>query len=412
MNLKKIGLVLISILFFSKIVKGNGFHSPYTDTASLGQATGGITKYESSTTAQDLPAAMTFLQNGTHVMVGVMNASPRFNFEGIDGTGSTKEKSSTGLFLSTVRNFGKTAIGISQSFPFNSILDWGEDFVGRRVVTKVDLSIGNTSPVAAMRFGNIGVGAGVDIYEGAVNLQRVALTINNDNEVKTELGGTGSGRGYNASFFYNEEKWNVGIHYHSPFTLRTSEAAVRFDTSDELTVQLTPTFPDGKLKVDLHLPSVTRLGIALKDKAQNPNYMVELTITHTGWSNYRELRFNFEKEVAGFKTSVTPKNWHDTVSTVLSGNYVFNQNGKDNMRVRGGIYREPSPIPKETLDAVTPDTSRIGYAIGYGLKRGPFQFEIAYLNVNFPEGISTLPQLPGKYSGSARVISASLGYHW
>lgn len=412
MDVKNMGLGLLSLLIFSNIAWGNGFHSPYTDTASLGQATGGITRYESSTTAQDLPAAMTFLKKGYHVLAGVTHASPRFTFEGEHGKGSTKAESATGLFVSTVKNFGDTAVGISQSFPFNSVLDWGEDFVGRRVISKVDLSIGNTSPVIARRFGKFALGAGIDFYEGSVNLQRVALTVNDDNEVRTELGGTGSAIGYNASFFFNEKQWSLGIQYHSPATLQTSEAAVRFDTSDELTVQLTPRFPDGKLKADLHLPGVTRLGLAMKDRDQDPNFMVEWTITHTGWLNYRELRFDFEKEVAGSKSSVTPKDWHDTVSMVLSGNYVFNRQGNNNMRVRGGIYSEPSPIPQETLDGVTPDTSRLGYALGYGVKRDRLFVEIAFLTVTFPEGTSTLSELPGKYQGSARVISASLGYHW
>ena len=291
-------------------------------------------------------------------------------------------------------------------------MDWGEDFVGRQVISKADFFIGKTSPVIARRFGKFALGAGVDFYQGKVNLQRVALIINDDNEVRTELGGTGSGIGYNASVFFNESQWSLGIQYHSPSTLKTSEASISFDTSDELTVHLTPVFPGGKIKGDLLLPGVTRLGLALKDKEEDPNFMVELTITHTGWSNHRELKFDFEKEVAGSKSSVTPKDWHDTVSMVLSGNYVFNRQGDNNMRVRGGIYSEPSPIPSETLDPLTPDTSRVGYAVGYGVKRDRIFFDFAYLAVTFPEKTSTLQELPGTYKGSAGVISASLGYHW
>ena len=345
MDVKNTGLGLLSLLIFSNIAWGNGFHSPSTDTASLGQGAGGITRFESSTTAQDLPAAMTFLKKGVHAQAGVINATPRFTFKGEAGKGTTKMEPATGFFANAAINFGETAVGISQSFPFAGGLDWGRKFVGRQVVSKADFSIGNTSPVIARRFGKFALGAGIDFYEGNVNLQKVALTINDDNEVRTELGGTGSGIGYNASFFFNEAQWSLGIQYHSPTTLKSSEAAIRFDTGDELAVLLTPRFPDGKVEADFLLPSVTRLGLALKDREQDPNFMVEWTITHTGWSNHRELRFDFEKEVAGMKTEVIPRNWHDTVSMVLSGNYVFNRQGNNNMRLRGGIYSEPSPHP-------------------------------------------------------------------
>ncbi|MBF0280568.1 MAG: outer membrane protein transport protein [SAR324 cluster bacterium] len=412
MDVRKTGLLILGLFLFSGLVWGNGYHTAVTDTASLGQATGGITKLESSSTAQDLPAAMTFLESGIHVMGGVLVASPQFTFKGEDGKDSTKIDPAEGIFVSVVKNFGNTAIGISQGFPFNNGLDWGEDFVGRRVISKVDLSIGNTSPVFAYRFGKISFGAGVDIYEGNVNLQRVALTINKDNEVRTELGGTGKGTGFNASFFLNDDQFSFGIQHHSPFTLHAGDAVSRFDTSDELAVQFSSTFPDGGVSADLLLPSVTRFGFSVKNKAKDPDYLLELTITRTGWSNYRELKFDFKKPVAGSKTSVSPKNWHDTTSSAISGNYVFSRKGNNNMRVRAGMFSEPSPIPKDTLDGVTPDTTRLGYAVGFGMKRNRIMFDLAYLTENFPEGSSTLEELPGKYSGHAQVFSASVGYHW
>ena len=78
MDIKNTGLGFLSLLIFSNIALGNGFHSTFTDTASLGQGAGGITRYESSTTAQDLPAAMPFLKKGIHTLAGVIVADPRF----------------------------------------------------------------------------------------------------------------------------------------------------------------------------------------------------------------------------------------------------------------------------------------------------------------------------------------------
>ncbi|MBF0289748.1 MAG: outer membrane protein transport protein [SAR324 cluster bacterium] len=413
MYFKKLEFTLLSIVTMATAAWGNGYHTTLSDAASLGQALAGITRIESSTTALDLPASMTFLEKGMHVLGGGLRQSSEFSFKGDAGKGRTDTEPVLGLFASAVWNNQKIALGISQNFPFNSAINWKKDWVGRRVLSKVDLHVGNTSPVFAYRIGNFSYGGGLNFYEGVVALEKTTLTVDDNNEVRSTLGGDrGTGIGYNLSFVFNSNHFNFGISHHSPVTLKTHGGDIRFDTKDELTIQLTPIFPDTGVRVELLLPSVTRIGLAAKDKQEDPNYLIEMTFTRTGWSNYRELRFRFEKPVAGSRESVAEKHWIDTTEFSLGGNYVFKREGENSMRVRGGIFYQPSPIPKKVLDPFTPDTSRNGFAVGLGIKRSRLLLDISYLTETFPERSSTLPELAGTYDGNAHVIAAGVGYHW
>lgn len=412
MNIKQTGLTFFTLIAGATLAWGNGFHSNVSDAASLGQATGGITRNESATVAQDLPAAMPFLKQGIHALAGFIHVTPRFSFDGPEGTGDTETPPVDGAHINAFYNMGSFAFGVSQNFPFNSVIDWGDDFVGRDVVKKVDLSIGTTSPVAAYRLGSFAFGGGLDFYEGNVNLKRTSLILNGSNEVGTELGGTGTGNGYNLSAYYERKQFSVGFMHHSNVTLRADDAHARFDTSDSSTQVLTSRFPDSKVKVDLLLPSVTRLGLAFKEKLEDPDYMLELTATRTGWSNYKELRFRFDKEIAGNKVSVSKKDWFDTTAFALSGNYVFSRSGDTTMKLRVGYFSEPTPIPKKTLDGITPDTGRSGMAAGLGMVFGKIITDFSFLTETFPKGSSSLEELKGEYNGHAEVFSGSVGYHW
>ncbi len=413
MSIKQLGFTLLALLIMAGIAWGNGYHTTLSDAASLGQALAGITRVESSTTALDLPAAMPFLEQGIHVLGGALRQTSEFSFKGATGKGSTDSEPILGMFVNAVWNNQQIALGISQNFPFNASIDWGKNWVGRHVLAKVDLHVGNTSPVFAYRTGNFSFGGGLNLYEGVVELQRTTLIIDNDNEVRSILGGDhGTGVGYNLSFFFNSNHFNFGVNHHSPLTLKTHGADIKFDTDDELAIQFTPLFPDTGVRVELLLPSVTRIGLAVKDRQEDPNYLIEMTFTRTGWSNYRELRFHFEKTVGGSQESVEEKRWNDTTEFSFGGNYIFKRDGQNNMRVRAGIFYQPSPIPKKVLDPFTPDTTRHGFSLGVGIKRDDWLIDVSYLTETFPERASTLPELAGVYDGAAQVIATSLGYHW
>ncbi|MGK5090942.1 outer membrane protein transport protein [Deltaproteobacteria bacterium TL4] len=410
MNIKKIGLTILGIITGVGMAWGNGFHSSVSDAASLGMSTAGITRTEAATTAIDMPAAMSFLEGGSHVLGGLVRAETAFEFKGDAGSSETDTPAGLGIVGAFVWTNESCSFGIGQSFPFNSAIDWGDEWQGRANIRAVTLAIGNTSTVAAYRIkgGDASIGLGLDFYGGTVLLKK-STVINEDMEVPVELGGTGSSEGVNASFFYNGDKVAVGLAHHTASTFK-GEGAAQFDTSKAKV--LTSTFADGDVKVDILLPSVTRLGVSFKDSKVNPTYFAELTATRTGWSNFRELRIDFLKDKPK-DAEIQDKSWEDTTSFELGGYYAFKgSNQEDSMKLRGGIFYAPTPIPAKTLDPFTPDTGRTGASIGIGLKQGKFLIDVSYLTLTFTEGDSELPALSGTYKGSAQVIAASAGYRF
>ncbi|PCI28364.1 MAG: hypothetical protein COB67_06540 [SAR324 cluster bacterium] len=411
MQLKQLGLSLVSLMAGTGFAWGNGFHSTLSDAASNGMATAGITRMEAATTATDLPAAMPFLEKGVHALGGIARVSSEFEFtnESTGAKAETETPTILGPHLFGVWGNEKFAFGISQTFPFNSGVKWPEDWSGKQVLTELELTIGNTSPVVAFRMGNFGIAAGMDLYDGKITLKKTASY---GFDVPVELSGTGKAMGYNASFFYNGDNFAFGVAHHSKFVL-DGKGTADFDSSGAPNAP-TQAFVDGLLPygdidVDLQLPAVTRFGISYKDKKRNPDVFIELTATKTDWSHFENLTVDFESNGS---SSVIAKDWQDTVGYQLGATFVVSRSSENTVKVRVGAALDPSPIPEETLDPLTPDTGRTTYAAGLGIVHGDLIWDISYLNVTTKKASSTYSALSGDYEGGAQSIATSFGYHW
>lgn len=92
--------------------------------------------------------------------------------------------------------------------------------------------------------------------------------------------------GVNLSLMYDTGTWAFGLNYSPKYTLE-GEGTLTFDRTDVPPVPALQA--DVPATASLGLPSLMELGVSYRDRVDDPDLFVELTILRTGWSNFREI---------------------------------------------------------------------------------------------------------------------------
>jgi hypothetical protein len=101
------------------------------------------------------------------------------------------------------------------------------------------------------------------------------------------------------------------------------------------------------------------------------------------------------------------KKWWDTASLHLGGEYDVTPS----LSARVGFVYDPTPTPANTLTPDLPDATRLKFAAGAGWRHpSGFFADLAVQIVALLPQESTAVGFPGTYSGSAGVLSFTVGY--
>ena len=68
---------------------------------------------------------------------------------------------------------------------------------------------------------------------------------------------------------------------------------------------------------------------------------LEVGVRWEGWSSFDELRIELEQPVNGVTTSVSPRDWHDTLTLTTGGRYQLS----DQIALLAGFVWGEDPIP-------------------------------------------------------------------
>lgn len=403
-------LALGALLLLAGPAWGSGFATSEHYAGYIGQATAGMTLMENAGVVAHLPASMVRLEEGGHAMGGLVYFDPKFDWEAEGKSGSTVTDDVISPHGFGVYNRGQYALGLGVYFPYNVDIEYPSDWPGREELVREKLVVGYTALAGAYAFNeDFSAGVTVNFINAWANLKR-RIVVAPGTEIPVELGGTADTVGGSASVLYHSDHWSVGLRHSPKYTLEI-DGKVKFDTS--AAPGLASSFPDGGGSVDLLMPSVTDFAVSYHDRRSDPDYMVELNLVRTGWSNFRELRIRFASGKPAAE-SVAERNWKDTLGIKLGGNYVFSRSGDTSHRVRAGIFRDEGMAPARTLDPAVPDTDgRMEYAVGYGYKQGGFFVDASYFYIDFLEAKASADNpFPATYDGQVNIYAVSGGYHW
>ena len=341
----------------------------------------------------------------------------------------------------------RMVFGLGINAPFGLVVDYDDDWVGRYHALKSDLMTININPAFAMKvnekfsFG-FGVSAqyadvtlsnaidsgasclGVAAAAGSPALQAqcvaLGLTPNKQSiDSEAEVQGDSWGFGYNLGFLFEfNEHSRLGLSYRSQVD-HELEGEADFDINSTLQGvlnSLAPSpasalFQNTDVQAAIDLPASA--SISYVHDIENK---VELLFdaTWTQWSNFEELRIEFDNPVQA--DAVTDESWED-VWRLSAG---LNIRMSDKWKLRTGIAWDEEPIPDvQHRTPRIPGNDRTWVTLGAGIDINPhFHIDLGYAHLFLSETAvdhtaeSTGYTLRGEYEADVDIYSAQLNWYF
>lgn len=406
----------------------SGFQLIEQGVVGMGTAyAGGSAQAEDASTVYFNPAGMTRLK-GTQFIAAAHLVLPEAKFDDDNSTTATGvslggDNGGDGGKAGVVPNIYITHqynenlfFGLGINAPFGLETDYNDGWVGRYYALKSDLISVNINPSIAYKLNQrLSIGAGISAQyvdaelTNAVDFGLImdpSLSTLADGESKVE--GDDWAWGYNLGVLFNlTESTRIGAHYRSKIDY-TVKGDVKFS---DVPVPLQGVFTNANARSEVDLPWT--LSISLFHQI-NQEWAVMGDFSRTGWSDFEELRFEFDN---GLPDGVTTQNWSDTNRYSLGG--VYTPNGKWSYRIGAAFDETPIPSSKYRTPRI-PGEDRIWGSIGVGYKftdKVTFDFGYAHLWVDDPKidkaavGEDALRgNLKGEYDASVDIVSAQLNW--
>lgn len=312
------------------------------------------------------PGGASFVE-GSSIIVGMTPtfANGVFIEDGTNEMGRTNSPMGTpfaayGLF--GLKNNDRLKFGLGVYTPFGSTVQWEDGWVGRFALTRLKLLSIFVQPTVSYKITDkIGVGAGFVYSYGKVNLQKDLPILDANGEyASAELGGTGSGYGFNAAIYIQpNELVSFGVSYRSQVIMKLPEGQATFNVP----ASLDDKFPDGKFSSELPLPQVATASVGF-----HPTESISLCldVNYVGWHAYDTLAFDYENNTASLEDTKSARNYKDIVAFRFGGQYEWNEK----LKCRAGIAYGITPVQNGYVTPETPDANRFNYTIGVGYNFG------------------------------------------
>jgi len=421
--------VTASVLLFAGIqpAYAGGFQIGEMATRSAGMGSAFTAVADDPSAAWHNPAGVAFM-HGVQAMVGgdviiVPSADYTSNAATIGFppgpiTASASSKSQT-LFVPHAyftytdenSNFGTS---LSINAPFGLQTDWPATtpFGNKATFSQIQMVMVNPSVVYRIS-DNLSIAGGFDY----AYLNKVQL-----NNGLQALLGDGDGWGGNASIFYKNDHFNVGVTYRSRIKIDINGSAIARGAlaaagSSSATTSLT-------------LPDQVNGGIAWMP---NETWTFSVDVDWVNWktfdaidiqyasATYRAVLAGLQGAVGAPATGAThlPENWNATVAVRAGVEWKY----APNMRARFGYVFDPTPIEDVDFTPAIPGNDRHIFSVGYGYDfNEKATIDLAYAFVYFQDRNQTAspgtpPVAPdsvknGDYQSNAHIVAASLSYRF
>jgi long-chain fatty acid transport protein len=266
--------------------------------------------------------------------------------------------------------------GFSIDAPFGLETQYGSSTPMRYAATTTSITVIDISPSLAVKIREISFGAGFDIQRAFAEFDKYAASVltlpdtATDTFSQNKANDTAYGYHLGAMYEFNE-KARVGLSYHS-------QVRHRFTGFSSFQGPIARTILNGdgdelrsRAYTDVTLPAYTAL--SAYDRVA-PQWAVMGSIIYTQWSVFKTLVLNGVSgaipdptdpssffPVGSNNIQVTiPENYHNTWNVVVGADYY----ATDNIKLRGGIGYDQSPVNDTDRNVQLPDNDRYVIALG------------------------------------------------
>jgi long-chain fatty acid transport protein len=368
-------LSTVFLLLVAEAVYGAGFSVNTHGATPLGQGNAVIAHTNDPSSVFFNPALINDLP-GTQVQVGTTLLIPNNKFESFF-SGKSSEAANHVFFPSTFYVTHKLSeefsVGLGFFSNFGLATKWSDDWEGRYISTKSELTTYSLNPVVSYRImPNLSLAAGVSfLYLDAELNKMLNLSALGIPDVKQTLKGDDFPIGFNAGLLIDITKdISIGGAYRSRIKT-TINGNITHSFPVPLPDAVTSTFPNTAARTTLSLPAMANFGIAYKGLSP---LTIEVGGRWEGWSSYDELRINTDKPIAGLQEITYPKKWKDIYSLNIGARYQVSEAAA----IMAGYIYEGNPIPDETLDPIVPSNRSQVYCLGTDIRFSKFLLGISY----------------------------------
>ncbi len=428
-------LLFSTLLFVSLSLFAEGYQINLQSTRQTGMGHTGAGQKLGAASIHFNPGALGMMDSQFDFSAGASAVLSSNSFEGSSGI---KEETDNPIgtpfyFYGAGRITDNLYAGLSVTSPFGNSLKWGDDWSGRYLVQDISLQAIFVQPALSFRITDrLSVGAGFSVVFGAVELNRgvdfsdldpLYQHASGNTSAKAPDGqvflkGSTTAFGYSAGIFYQLlDNFSLGLGYRSKVEVELDDGDATF-SHHELIPQFLSTamamqgvnLPDdyeffpSKFSSMLPMPSSLTFGLAwdISDK-----WLVAADLQYVGWSAYKSLDFDFDKETAVVKNSSMPKEFDDSMIYRLGVEYNLNSA----FSFRGGVSYDQTPISDQYLSPETPGSNKTGLSLGFSwFSNSGLSLDASLLRIIGQERTATFPALPGTYNTTAWVPGIGLNY--
>lgn len=314
------------------------------------------------------PAGISFIPSKLSIAAGTFIIMGKADFQNKPTLYKTKTDnpvSTPSLFNIAYKATDKLSIAFSFTTPFGSSVDWGQNWEGKDLITKITIRSYFFQPTVAYRLNDwFSVGAGYIYALGSVNLQKAISSI--DGRMKL-VDKNATGNGYNVGMYIRPIKnLDVSIAYRSNIDIHAVNGKARFYLPKSLVGS--ESFPTENDRFNAKLPLTSEITLGLTYRLL-PQWTISTDLNISGWNKYKALTIDFNQNKVGndpndLTISTSPKNLHNTHTFRVGSEYSVS----DKLDVRLGYYYDPSPISKDYWSPEMPSTDNNAITGGIGYK--------------------------------------------
>ena len=367
---------LLIILLFPLALFGQGYQVNLQGQIQQGMGGAGTALMQDASALFFNPAGAAFVHK-SEVVVGMTPTFAKGHFTEHEtfATASTTSPIGTpfsayGLFQ--IKDSSKFKLGMAIYTPFGSTVQWEDGWMGRFALTRLSLRSIFFQPTISFQITDkIGMGAGIALVYGKVNLQRdLPLQGQDGTYAAAELEGSTLSYGYNVGLYYTPAKFlQFGLTYRSQVNMNISDGDVTFAVPSSVEDK----FPSGSFSSSLPLPQILTFGVGLQP---SDKLAFALDVNYVGWNAYDTLAFDYATNTESLEDTKSARKYENTIAFRMGAQYKFTPS----IIGRLGIAYTTTPVQDGYVTPETPDANRINYTAGFGYQIGEkFQFDISFL---------------------------------
>lgn len=420
---KLITLLLICALFAGNSYAG-GFQIGTQNARAMGMAGAFVGMASDASAIYFNPAGLSNVK-GFNLVLGTTLIMPTVDFTGptpLTTKSSTLSKTFTPInFYGAYKLDNNWTVGVGVFNPFGLGSEWPDGWIGKSLAQKTELRTFYVNPTIAYKvndYFSIGVGFSYIISDvtflQAIDIPAIPLSataiLPAASNVKVNLNGPGDPTfTFNVGFLFKpNEMFSFGFSYRHNVELNfTGDLAFEGLPAKPTGFPIghSDLFPSGKGKASLYMPYDLRGGISFTPTA---NLTLNADLMFVGWSTYKSLNVDFDKNTSTWKDLMSPKYWEDTFTIRFGAEYRIK-----NFAVRAGFVNDGNPIPTKYMDPSLPGNNRNEITFGLGYQFTPsIRADVAYQFISFKRDLGDNSfGFNGLYENSTNLFGFNLAFN-